>query len=178
MSWLKYELNVKTRIRLLYQSDVSALAELANNKKIWDNLRDFIPHPYTERDADDFINLTKQENPKQTFGIEYNGSLCGVIGLAIQDDIYRKSAELGYWIGEAFWGNGIATKAVELVSDYGFENISLNRIYAGVFAHNTASMQVLEKNGFEREGVFKKAVMKNDQIMDEHRFYKLNDHYK
>ena len=162
-------------IRPLKLSDKSQLAKLANNKKIWDNLRDYIPFPYEETDAEFFINLTKEEEPKQTFGIEYKGEISGVIGLVIQKDVYKKSAEIGYWIGEPFWGNGIATKAVELITEYGFDNLGLNRIYSGVFEYNVASMKVLEKNGYEKEGIFKNAILKNDEICDEHRFFKLNE---
>ncbi len=165
----------KIKIRPLNLSDKSELAKLANNKKIWDNLRDYFPYPYNENDADFFIKLTEQENPKQNFGIEYNGKLCGVIGLIIQKDVYRKSAEIGYWIGEPYWGMGIATKAVELITVYGFNTLNLNRIYTGVFEYNTASMKVLEKNGFEKEGIFKMAVFKNEKFFDEHRYYKLSN---
>lgn len=167
----------KIKIRPLKLSDKAELAKLANNKKIWDNLRDYIPFPYKESDAEFFINLTKEENPKQTFGIEYKDKLSGVIGLVIQKDVYQKSAEIGYWIGESFWGNGIATKAVELITRYGFDKLDLNRIYTGVFEYNAASMKVLEKNGYEKEGIFKNAIFKNDKVCDEHRFYKLNEKY-
>ncbi|MFS4493965.1 GNAT family N-acetyltransferase [Maribacter sp. 2308TA10-17] len=165
----------KIKIRHLKLSDKAELAKLANNKKIWDNLRDYIPFPYKESDAEFFIDLTNKENPKQTFGIEYKGKLSGVIGLVIQKDVYKKSAEIGYWIGEAFWGNGIATKAVELITEYGFEKLDLNRIYTGVFDYNLASMKVLKKNGYEKEGIFKNAILKNEKICDEHRFFKLNE---
>jgi len=161
-------------IRSLISEDISELAKLANNKKVWDNLRDYIPFPYNENDAEFFINLTEQENPKQSFGIIFKGKLCGVIGLVMQKDVYRKSAEIGYWLGEPYWGKGIATKAVKLITDYGFNKLDLNRIYTGVFAFNIASMKVLEKNGYEKEGVFKNAIIKNEKIYDEHRFYKLN----
>ena len=165
----------KIKIRPLKLSDKAELAKLANNKKIWDNLRDYIPYPYKESDAEFFINLTKNEDPKQTYGIEYNEELSGVIGLVVQKDVYQKSAEIGYWIGEPFWGNGIATKAVELITEYGFNKLDLNRIYTGVFEYNIASMKVLEKNGYEKEGIFKNAILKNDKICDEHRFFKLNE---
>ena len=164
----------KIKIRALKISDKTELAKLANNKKVWDNLRNYIPFPYTESDADFFINLTNEEDPKQTFGIEYKGKLSGVIGLVIQKDVYQKSAEIGYWIGEPFWGNGIATKAVELITEYGFDKLDLNRIYTGVFEYNIASMKVLGKNGFDKEGIFKNAIFKNNKVCDEHRFYKLN----
>lgn len=165
----------KIKIRPLEVSDKTELAKLANNKKIWNNLRDSIPFPYTESDAGFFINLTKKEEPKQTFGIEYEGKLSGIIGLVIQKNVYKKSAEIGYWIGEPFWGNGIATKAVELITKYGFDKLDLNRIYTGVFEYNIASMKVLEKNGYEKEGIFKNAILKNDKICDEHRFFKINE---
>ena len=97
------------------------------------------------------------------------------IGLTIQKDVYKKSAEIGYWIGEPFWGNGIATKAVELITEYGFNKLALNRVYAGVFEYNITSMKVLEKNGYKKEGIFKNAILKNDKVYDEHRFFKLNE---
>ncbi len=165
----------KIKIRNLKLSDKAELAKLANNKNVWDNLRDYIPYPYMESDAEFFIGLTNKENPKQTFGIEYKGKLSGVIGLVVQKDVYQKSAEIGYWIGEPFWGNGIATRAVELITKYGFDTLHLNRIYTGVFEYNIASMRVLEKNGFKKEGIFKNAIIKNNKVCDEHRFYKLNE---
>lgn len=168
----------KIKIRPLKLSDKAELARLANNKKLWDNLRDHIPFPYKESDAEFFIHQTKKEDPKQTFGIEYEGKISGVIGLVIQKDVYQQSAEIGYWIGEAFWGNGIATTAVGLITKYGFNRLDLNRIFAGVFEHNIASMHVLQKNGYEKEGVFKNAILKNNKVCDEHRFYKLNGKYK
>jgi len=160
-------------IRPLQSSDIQVLASLANNQKIADNLKDYFPYPYTEKDAEDFIKLTEKENPKQNFGIEYKGKLCGVIGLKIQKDIYRKSGEIGYWIGEAYWGKGIATKAVAIIMNYGFEHLKLNRIFARVFETNTASMKVLENNGFNKEGILKNAVIKNGKMLDEHRYDKL-----
>ena len=164
------------KIRPLDLSDKTTLASLANNKNIWDNLRDYIPYPYTESDAIFFINSTKQEEPQQSFGIVFNNNICGVISLVIQKDVYHKSAEIGYWIGEPYWGKGIATQAVKLITEYGFNELTLNRIYAGIFEYNLASIEVLKKNGFEREGIFKKAIIKNNKVYDEHRFYKLNNY--
>jgi len=161
-------------LRELHLSDISQLAKLANNKNIWVNLRDSFPYPYGEIDAKIFINSVIEEKPKQNFGIEYDGDLCGVIGLIIQKDVYRKSAEIGYWIGESYWGKGIATKAIKLITKYGFEDLKLVRIHAGVFEFNIGSMKVLEKNGYKKEGVFKKAIFKNDKVLDEHKYFKLN----
>src|SRR6187549_716637 len=110
---LQYE---KVILRPLTNNDSTELARLANNKKIWDNLRDFIPFPYTIDNAIFFINLTKQQDPQLNFAIEYDGQFCGVIGLAPQQDVYKKTAEIGYWIGEPFWNKGIATTAVNLIT--------------------------------------------------------------
>lgn len=163
------------KLRALQLSDTSQLANLANNINIWINLRDAFPYPYSESDAEYFINLVTEEKPKQNFGIEYDGNLCGVIGLIIQKDVYRKSAEIGYWIGEPFWGKEIATKAIEIITNYGFEDLKLDRIHACVFEFNFASMKALEKNGYKKEGVFKKAIFKNEKVLDEHRYFKLNE---
>lgn len=168
-------MNSKIKLRPFQIGDKVRLAQLANNKKIYDNVRDHFPFPYNESNAISFINRTLEENPKQTFGITYNGELCGGIGLILQTDVYRKTAEIGYWIGEPFWGKGITTKAVALITEYGFNELDLIRIYAGVFDFNKGSMKVLEKNGFIKEGVFKNAVIKNNRIGDEHRYYKLKE---
>lgn len=151
------------------------MAQLANNKKIFDNVRDHFPFPYKEEHAEAFIKKTLKEDPRQTFGIEYKGDLCGAIGFIPQNDVYRKSAEVGFWIGEPYWGKGIVTRAIQLITDYGFNELNLARIYAGVLEYNIGSMKALEKNGFKKEGVLIKAAYKNEQFYDEHRFYKLKD---
>ncbi len=157
-------------LRPLYDSDANALAQLANNKKIWDNVRDFFPSPYGIDDANNFIKLTQKENPQMTFAIEYYKQFCGVIGLVGQSDVYKKTAEIGYWIGEPFWNKGIATVALKLVTDYGFNQLDFIRIHTGVFEYNIGSMKVLTTNGYSKDGIFKKSILKNGQIFDEHRF--------
>ena len=162
----------KTLLRKLKSSDGIRLAHLANNKKIWDNVRDYFPHPYTEDDAHAFLK-SQDEKTHRNFAIDCDGEFCGVIGLILQKDVYRKSAELGYWVGEPYWGRGIATKAVARIVQYGFDELNLVRIFAGAFEYNVGSMKVLERNGFEKEGIAKKAVLKNEKFWDEHRYSKL-----
>ena len=157
-------------LRRLTKNDRPALAILANNKKIWDNVRDVLPYPYTENDAGDFIKMTMLEEIPMTFAIGYEGQFCGVIGLGGQTDVYKKTAEIGYWIGEPFWNKGIATTAVKLITSYGLESLDFVRIHTGVFEYNIGSMRVLEKNGYSKDGIFKKSIFKNDQIWDEHRY--------
>lgn len=157
-------------LRPLQINDASAMAQMADNKNIWDNLRDLMPHPYSLQDAWNFISRCEQEDPVVTFAIEYHDNFAGVIGLIPQTDIYRLTAELGYWIGEAWWNKGIATRAVKLIVQYGFEQLGLMRIYSGVFEHNKASQRVLEKADFKLEAVFKNAFIKNDKIGNECRY--------
>ncbi len=160
----------KVILRAFKNTDAIILAELCNNKKIWDNLRDYIPYPYTESNARDFIEYCHSEQPQVTFAIEYNGEFAGSIGLIRQSDVYKLTAEIGYWLGETFWGKGIATNSVNLLTEYGFTELRLVRIYSGVFDFNKPSQRVLEKAGFKLECIFEKSVIKNDKICDEYRY--------
>ncbi len=162
------ETNIK--LRSLKKEDAGRLALLCNNKKIWDNVKDIFPHPYKLSDAHKFIDHCNNENPISTFAIEYNNELVGAIGLMPQTDVYRLSAELGYWIGEPYWNKGIATQAVKIIVEFGFTKLGLVRIYSGVFEHNVASMKVLEKAGFELECIAKNAIIKNGKICNGHRY--------
>lgn len=166
--------SVEVILRELKYSDKANLAILANNRKIWDHVRNFFPHPYTEKDAEDFISKCSVEDPRVTFAIEYNMELTGIIGLVLQTDVYHFSAELGYWIGEPYWNKGIATQAVKKILNYGLRVLKLERIFTGVFAYNKASQRVLEKCGFELEGVFRKSVFKNNKFVDEFRYAAVN----
>ncbi|MBT8282374.1 MAG: GNAT family N-acetyltransferase [Muriicola sp.] len=161
-------------LRPLTPADAEILAHLANNKKIWDGVRDHFPFPYTLDDARDFIDRKAEEVPAYTFAIiNQEEKLCGVISLVPQEDVYRRTAEIGYWIGEPFWGQELATQAISLMTRYGFEELQLERIFAAVFDFNLASMRALEKNGYAKEGIFRNAVIKNGQVYDEHRYAKV-----
>ena len=160
-------------LRPLKDEDQEQLARIANNKKIWNNVRDYFPHPYSLDDAKGFIEMNQKQDPRQVFGIEYQGVLCGCAGVHVQTDVYHRSGELGYWIGEAYWGKGIATAAVKLLTKYGFEDLDLIRLYAGVFSFNDGSKKVLEKVGYELEAISKNAVFKSGVICDEYRYVKL-----
>lgn len=160
----------KIRLRPFHESDISPMAHLINNRKIWNNIRDFIPHPYFEQDAREFIGFCNQEDPKMTFAIEYEGEFVGAVGLVPQTDVYRISAEIGYWLGEPFWGKGIMTEAVKQMVDYAFKQLNLIRIFTGVFDFNKGSQRVLEKAGFKLECIFEKALIKNEVVCDEYRY--------
>jgi len=157
-------------LRALRYSDKESMAALANNKRIWNNLRDEFPYPYTENDALKFIDAIKVKEPQVDFAIDYERRFSGVISLILQKDIQRHSAEIGYWIGEPFWGKGITTAAVGLIVDYGFKTLSLQRIFASVFEGNVASQRVLEKCGFELEGTLRKGAFKNSRFINDLRY--------
>jgi len=148
------------------------MAEIANNEKVAVNLRDAFPSPYSVEDARKFISMCLGQEPYQVFAIEYQGEYVGNVGLHRQNDVYRKTAELGYFIGEAYWHKGITPRAVNLICEYGFRELDVIKIFSGVFSFNTASQRVLEKCGFEREAVLKNAVIKNGKIWDEIRYAK------
>ena len=157
-------------LRRFYDSDAAVLAQLLNNKKVWDNLRDYIPFPYSINDAISFIRQTQEESPQTSFAIEYDQQFCGAIGLIGQSDVYKKTAEIGYWLGEPYWNKGIATLSVKLVTDYALIELQFIRVHTGVFDYNVGSMKVLMKNGYTKDGVFRKAILKNGRMFDEHRF--------
>ena len=163
------------KIRELIVSDLPKLAEYANNPKVAINLRDSFPHPYSFDDAVKFKEMVDSMNPKVIFAIEYKGEYAGNICLIPCSDVYRKSAEIGYFLGETFWNKGIMTQAVSLITEWGFKNLGIVRIHTGIFEFNKASQRVLEKCGFVHEGTFRKAVIKNNQLCNEIRFAKISD---
>lgn len=165
------------KLRPLHLSDAKRIAELADNEKISRNLRDVFPNPYTLADAENFLKKFTNQDPVTFFGIEYNGEYVGNISLVPGDDVYRKSAEIGYFIGEPYWNKGIVTTAVKLITEYGFNQLGFIRIHTGVFEYNPASMRVLEKCGYTKEGVFRKSVLKQNKIWDEVRYSKINPEF-
>jgi len=147
--------------------DVTTLTAYFNNQNIKNNLRDYIPYPYSTTDAEKFIESQTDLLPTQNFAVLNEQEIVGGIGIILQEDIYKMNVELGYWIAEEFWGTGIATIAVELITQYVFDSFTINRIVAEVFDYNKASMRVLEKNGYYLESVRRKGILKNDVLIDD-----------
>jgi len=155
------------RVRSWRKDDLDALLRHANNPKIAANLRDQFPHPYTRRDAIDYLNYVRTIEVETSFAVEYGDEAVGGIGFKLGLDIARLSAEVGYWLSEAYWGRGLTTRAVSATVDWAFEHYKLTRIFAMAFSHNVASMRVLEKAGFEREGVLRRSAIKNGVVLDQ-----------
>ena len=147
--------------------DIESVSHFANNEKIARNLRDVFPYPYTAEDAKGYIEMCiANENANLCRAIDVNGVAVGSIGVFPCADVYRKSAELGYWLAEDFWGKGIMTEATRQICAAAFEKFDIVRIYAEPYAHNQGSRRVLEKAGFAYEGTMKCGVYKNGQIYD------------
>ncbi len=165
------------RLRRWRPGDEAALAKYAANRNIWTNLTDNFPHPYTFKDAEEWIERNKNQNPVTHFAIATPVEAIGSIGLHRREDIsnFRLSAEIGYWIAEPWWGKGIATRAVRAVTEYGFTKLGLVRIFAQVFEWNPASARVLEKAGFTLEARMRKAVIKDGKIIDSFLYAKVRD---
>jgi len=161
-------------LRKLTPDDAMPLSELANNIKIWNNVRDYFPNPYTLSDAESFIQSKTNEKPALSLAIEYQGNFAGVIGLEPKTDVFRITSIVGYWIGEPFWGKGVATAALNLMIKYAFEELNIVRLEAGHFDFNVASGKVMEKCGFKRFAIAHKAAIKNGIIVDDHVYELIN----
>lgn len=154
-------------IRDWQPSDEAALAAVANNRNIWRNLHDRFPHPYTQADARFWFSLLAEMPEPTHWAIEVNGVAIGGIGVDLGEGIFAQTGRFGYWLGEYYWGRGIMSEAVSLTSDHVLKHFSLARLEATVFAWNPASMRVLEKAGFVREGVLRRSVFKDNQLIDQ-----------
>ena len=163
------------KIRRWELSDATDLAAALSNKKIQDNLRDGLPYPYTDHDGKEFISTMLAANESDTFAfaITVNGKVIGSIGAFRQTNIHNKTAELGYYIAEEYWGKGIMTEAVKQLCDYVFSHTDIIRIYAEPFACNIGSCCVLEKAGFRYEGTLRSNALKNGNVLDMKMYSKL-----
>lgn len=159
---------MECKIRKWQIEDAENLALVINNKKIQDNLRDGIPYPYTVENAKEYINSMLSADKAETyaFAITVDDKAIGSIGVFRCNNIHFRSAEMGYYIAESYWGKGIGTIAVEQTCRYIFENTDIIRIFAEPFAYNTASCRILEKAGFQCEGILRKNAIKNGAILD------------
>ena len=140
------------------------LAAAIGDKRVQNNLRD-LPYPYSEENAREFISYA-QSSDEYIFAVTVEGKFVGCISAAPQKNIHKFTAEIGYYIAPQFWGNGLASQAVKLLTEYIFGNTEIMRLYAEPFARNKASCRVLEKAGFTFEGTLRKNAVKNGAVED------------
>ncbi len=153
-------------VRSFRPGDEVSLATHANNRKVWRNLRDRFPHPYTVADAEWFIQLAISGIPESHFAITVDDCVIGGAGFNLQEDVSRRSIEFGYWLGEPFWGRGLATDVARAMVEYAFATYDVCRVYATVYGWNPASARVLEKAGFEYEGRLRNSIYKDGEVTD------------
>lgn len=168
---------MRIQIRPWRLSDAADLARAISNPKILQNLRDGLPYPYTEEDGRDFISamLAAEKNDTFAFAVTADGRVAGSIGVFRQQNIHSRTAELGYYLAEEYWGKGIMTQAVKLLCGHVFSNSDILRIFAEPFAHNAASRRVLEKAGFTLEGILRQNAVKGGRVVDMAMYSRLKD---
>ena len=155
------------KLRPWSMTDLESLVKYANNPSIAKYMMDQFPHPYTPESGKKFIEFANNDDPVHIFAIEVEGKAAGGIGLHPQNDVYRKNAELGYWLAEPYWGKGIITNAIGEIVEFGFKTFDLTRIYARPYETNKGSQRALEKAGFILEARFHKTFFKNNEYLDE-----------
>lgn len=156
------------------KGDEEALVRYANNRNVWLNLRDLFPYPYTLEHAQEWlVRCSATSGPPHNLAIEHAGEAIGSVGLSPMVDVTRFTAEIGYWLGEPFWGRGFATEALRRFSEYAFESFSFERLEAWIFASNPASGRVLDKAGYTYEGTLKRSAFKDGRFLDCHVYARL-----
>jgi ribosomal-protein-alanine N-acetyltransferase len=154
-------------VRSWRESDAESIVRHANNRKVWRNLRDAFPHPYRLEHAGQFIEMAMARDPETFFCIAVDDQAVGSIGFSFLSDVNRFTAEIGYFLGEEFWGRGIMTEALTAVTKYAMETHDLNRLFAMPYEWNPASLRVLEKSGYTLEGRLRRAACKDGQVIDQ-----------
>ena len=154
-------------LRPLAPGDAESLALHANDHGVWQNLRDRFPHPYSVADATSYIAHVASRPVQTSFGIVVDDQAVGSISLMLGHDIARQSAEVGYWLGRAFWGRGLMVEALRATTVYAFEELKLARVFAVPFVTTSRSARVLEKAGYEREGLMRHSAVKEGVLLDQ-----------
>jgi RimJ/RimL family protein N-acetyltransferase len=166
-------------IRSWRPTDATELARQANDRRIWVHMRDAFPHPYSLEDAQHFIATALGMSPETYFAIAVAGAVAGGIGYTLRADVERVAAEVGYWLGAAYWGRGIATDAVRALTRHAFlSHQELRRLYAVPFSSNPASGRVLNKAGYRPEGTLHQSVVKDGQILDQWMYAIVRDEWE
>jgi ribosomal-protein-alanine N-acetyltransferase len=163
---MKLDIGDGFSIRSFETGDAEAIVKYADNRNVSLQLRDLFPHPYTLKNAHEWLELAMNQDPERNFAIASPDEVIGGIGVELREGERRLSGEVGYWLGEPFWGRGIATRAVAAFTAYIFENLDLVRAYAEVYSSNPASGRVLQKAGYRLVGQFHNAIIKDGEILD------------
>jgi len=158
--------------------DADSLVQQANNINVARQLRDRFPHPYTRANASAFLKAATSAPEPSNLAIEVDGQAIGAIGYVPGLDVERYSAEIGYWLGESYWGRGIGTEALVLVTAHVFDALNMLRLFALPFADNAGSIRVLEKAGYVREAILRSSSVKYGQPRNQLLYARVNDAWR
>ena len=156
------------RLRPFRAGDLDALVALADNERVSAMLRDRFPYPYTRADGERFLAETLAQRGEWRLALEVDGGFAGSVGFRPGEDVQRHGAEVGYWLGETYWGRGILAAALRAATPVAMDALRLLRVQAGVYSGNPASMRVLEKAGYVHEATLRCAVVKRGAVLDLH----------
>lgn len=159
------------KLREIKERDIEDIAKLLNNENVTKYLTARIPFPYGIEDAKWWVTIGSKEGTNRA--IEFKGKFVGVVGITPGMFEKERSAEIGYWLGEKYWGRGIGTEAVSQLTDFIFNTTNIVRIFAPVFSPNTASTRLLEKCGYSLESTQKDAFFKQGQFYDAYVYVKI-----
>jgi ribosomal-protein-alanine N-acetyltransferase len=165
-------------LRPLVAGDAPSLARHANDYGVWQNLRDRFPHPYSERDAAEYIAMVAARPIQTSFGIVVDGEAAGTISLMPGDDIARRTAEIGYWVGRQYWGRGIMVEVVRATTQFAFAELDLTRVFALPFVSSVRSARVLEKADYVREGIMRRSAVKEGVVLDQVMYAAYDDSWR
>jgi [ribosomal protein S5]-alanine N-acetyltransferase len=169
---------LRCSVRSWRRSDAVSLVRHANNLNVAKYLRDAFPHPYTKRDASAFLKRAVTAEDPTNLAIDVCGQAVGAVGYVPGRDVERFSAEIGYWLGEEFWGRGIATEALQLVTEHAFVQLNYLRLFALPFADNLASVRVLEKADYVREALLRSSSVKYGIPKDQLLYGRINSDWR
>ncbi|CDO59441.1 50S ribosomal protein acetyltransferase [Candidatus Phaeomarinobacter ectocarpi] len=159
----------RLELRWITMEDAPRLTELADN---WNVARMLarLPYPYPENGAEDWIAThsdTRARGKGSPYAIVLEGALIGVVGIELMDNVHAPglNVELGYWLGEPYWGHGYATEAAQAAVTIGFADLGVGHLTSGHFEENAASGSVLTKCGFEYSGKSKRHCLARGEDM-------------
>lgn len=158
--------------------DAESIVRHANNINVARQLRDRFPHPYTRANAVAFLKAATNAPEPSNLAIDVSGEAVGAIGYVAGIDVERYSAEIGYWLGEPYWGRGIVTEALVLVTTHVFAVGNMLRLFAVPFADNPSSIRVLEKAGYVREARLRASSVKYGEPRDQMLYARINENWR
>jgi len=166
-------------VREWTEGDAAELVAQANDRRVSDTLRDAFPHPYGPEEAQRFLAMARERVPPSLFAIVADGRIAGGIGYVPHGDVERAGAEVGYWVAASHWGRGLATAALQALTDHAFgAHPELRRLWAVPFATNPASARVLEKAGYTREGTLRQSALKHGRVLDQWMYALVRDEWE